>query len=139
MVVCTPNKTAPPKLKKGKITKNVITTFADLAPEYRVLLDDTESQILAELPALNVVSVGSVCLALEAKAVMTAHIKALSRLHDELDSSHSTVHGHAANAVAAGLVLINFADTFTSPGRNRPGASGCSGRLGTLRAAVRLT
>lgn len=119
LVVCTPNKSAPPRLKKGKRAGIVITTFADLAPEHEIQLEPAEAAVLADLPALNVVSVGSVCLALEAKAVMTAHIAALPRLHDELDSSQETIHGHADEALAAGFVMINFANQFTSPDRNK--------------------
>jgi hypothetical protein len=68
---------------------------------------------------LKIVAVGSVCIALEAKATMTEHIKALPRLHDELDSSHLTIHGHAEHSVAAALVTINFAREFTSADRNK--------------------
>ena len=50
---------------------------------------------------------------------MTEHIKALPRLHDELNSSHATIHGNAAVALAAGLVMVNFADAFVSPDRNK--------------------
>lgn len=59
--------------------------------------------------------VGAVLVALEAKACMTAHIKALPRLYDELNSSHQTVHGAAQEALAAGFCMINAADTFISP------------------------
>jgi hypothetical protein len=49
---------------------------------------------------------------------MTEHVKALPRLHDELDSSHLTVHGHSDHSIAAGLVMINSGGSFLSPGRH---------------------
>lgn len=60
-------------------------------------------------------SVGSVLVALEAKACMTQHIKALPRLYDELNSSQQTIHGAAHEALAAGFVMVNAADRFISP------------------------
>ena len=46
---------------------------------------------------------------------MTAHIKALPRLFDELNSSQQTVHGATHEAIAAGFVMINAAPEFVSP------------------------
>jgi len=46
---------------------------------------------------------------------MTAHIKALPRLYDELNSSHQTVHGAAHEALAAAFCMINASETFVSP------------------------
>lgn len=59
--------------------------------------------------------VGSVLVALEAKACMTAHIKALPRLFDELNSSQQTVHGATQEALAAGFVMINAGEAFVTP------------------------
>lgn len=50
---------------------------------------------------------------------MTAHVKALPRLYDELSSSHLTVHASSENAIAAGLVMINSASRFLSSDRNK--------------------
>ena len=52
---------------------------------------------------------------------MTAHIRALPRLYDELTSSHSTVHGDNVSALAVGFVVINLAESFISPGRQGGG------------------
>jgi len=60
-----------------------------------------------------------VLVALEAKAAMTAHVKALPRLHDELDSSHQTTHGNSERALAVGFVMVNAGPTFISPDRNK--------------------
>jgi hypothetical protein len=94
-------------------------SFADLASEYKIALTREELRVLSKLPRLERVPVGSVLIALEAKAAMTSHVKALPRLYDELNSSHSIVHGDTQVAIAAGLVLVNFADTFVSPDSNK--------------------
>jgi hypothetical protein len=46
---------------------------------------------------------------------MTAHVKALPRLYDELNSSHLCVHGASSQALAIAYVQINHADDFISP------------------------
>lgn len=97
---------------------NIPHSFVELADHYEVELTDDEQQELNAFPPLRRVSVGTVHVALEAKATMTAHIKALPRLHDELNSSHLTVHGSSDFAIAAGFVMVNVAATFVSPIRN---------------------
>lgn len=62
-------------------------TLRGLVQQYRIDLDEQERGILAELPDVPVAPVGAVLIALEAKATMTAHVKALPRLYDELNSS----------------------------------------------------
>lgn len=94
-------------------------TFADLVGKYEIELTTKERKILDELPNLHGGVVGAVHLALEAKACMTAHTKALPRLYDELNSSHLTIHGSSDLAIAAGLVMINLAKSFVSPGLNK--------------------
>jgi hypothetical protein len=58
-------------------------------------------------------------VALEAKACMTAHQRALPRLYDELNSSHQTIHGAHDLAIAAGFVMVNAAQRFLSPDLNK--------------------
>lgn len=104
----------------GKATKE---TLADLARRYHVVLDAANFKKLAALPVLQRAPVGAVLLALEAKAAMTEHVKALPRLYDELNSSHQTVHGASRQALAVGLVMVNASATFVSPDLNKsPGA-----------------
>jgi hypothetical protein len=67
------------------------------------------------VPAFPVSTVGAVLVALEAKAYMTAHVKSLPRLYDELNSSHLCVHGASCQALAIGYVQVNAADQFMSP------------------------
>jgi hypothetical protein len=97
-------------------------TLADLASRFQIRLNDEQRAAFASLPDVQSLPVGSVLVALEAKACMTEHGKAGPRLFDELNSSQQTVHGAADHAVAVGLAMVNIADTFISPGRQVPGA-----------------
>lgn len=90
-------------------------TLTSKAADYKIVLDPSEESLLNGLPRLSREPVGSVLVALEAKACMTAHQKALPRLYDELNSSHLTVHGAADEAIAAGFVMVNAAKSFISP------------------------
>lgn len=90
-----------------------------LAGHYQVELTSAERKELGDLPSLTEAPVGTVLIALEAKACMTAHQRALPRLYDELNSSHQTVHGSHDNAIAAGFVMINAATKFLSPDLNK--------------------
>ena len=93
-------------------------TLAGLADHYEIVLDDEQRLRLTALPSVRRGTVGSVLLALEAKACMTAHVKAKPRLYDELNSTQLTVHGASDDAAAAALVMLNIAGEFISPGRN---------------------
>lgn len=96
--------------------------LAALADRYRIVLTDEDRRALADLPTAPQGAAGAtVLVALEAKACMTAHIRALPRLYDELTSSHSTVHGDNDNALAVGFVMVNITDEFLSPGRQGAG------------------
>lgn len=56
-----------------------------------------------------------VFIACEAKTVMTEHGKAQPRVYDELSSSHEIVHQGRPDALAAGITVVNIAETFVSP------------------------
>jgi hypothetical protein len=101
-------------------------TLASLAEAYGIDLSFTETAQLHKLPTLTVEPVGAVLVALEAKACMTAHVKSLPRIYDELNSSHLTVHGASNNALAIAYVQINLEEAFLSPIRN--GGAISSGR-----------
>jgi hypothetical protein len=109
LVICTP----------GTPTEEESLAFVDLAVQYHVELTEEQETQLAAYPLLRRVPVGSVHLALEAKAAMTEHIKALPRLFDELNSSHLAIHGSADFAIAAGFAVVNYSATFISPDRNK--------------------
>lgn len=96
-------------------------TFRSLAEEWGIVLTSTQRARLLEFPAIHESPVGMVRIALEAKACMTEHVKALSRFHDELNSSHLTVHGASDSAIAVGFAMINFASEFATPSKNLRG------------------
>ncbi len=111
LVLCTPN---------GASSNE---TLASVAKAYEIELTPQENSLLQSLPALPRSPVGSVLVALEAKACMTAHQRALPRLYDELNSSHLTVHGSSEQAIAVGFAMVNRAERYLSPDlnkRNRP-------------------
>ena len=95
-------------------------TFATLAEEYGIELTKAELNALSAVPDITVAPVGAVLIALEAKACMTAHVKSLPRLYDELNSSHLCVHGASRQALAIAYVQVNHADSFVSPVINSP-------------------
>lgn len=94
-------------------------TLSTLATKWGIPLDGDEQARLAALPQAPVAPVGNVLVALEAKACMTAHIKSLPRLYDELNSSHLTVHGASTQALAVGFAMVNAATSFVSPNLNK--------------------
>jgi hypothetical protein len=94
-------------------------TFAGLVEPYDIRLSINERSELQKLPALSIAGVATVLVATEAKAAMTAFLKARPRLKDELTSSHQTIHGDNQHAIAAGLVIVNAASTFVSPDKNK--------------------
>lgn len=114
LVICTP----------GSRQENGHASFHELVPQYDMRLSASQKKQLAAYPEMKRVTVGSVHLALEAKAAMTEHVKALPRLFDELNSSHLAIHGSADYAIAAGFALVNFASTFVSVDRNKASLPG---------------
>jgi hypothetical protein len=95
-----------------------VTDFAAMVAAYAIVLDERERASLAQLPYVPLTGVQTALIALEAKAAFTEFGKAKPRLYDELNSSHLTIHGDTDPAIAAGLAMINAADTFVSPLRN---------------------
>jgi hypothetical protein len=108
---------SPPGPTAGK-------TLGDLAVQWAIELDPAQRTSLSALPPVQegTVTGSGVLIALEAKAAMTAHQKARPRLYDELNSSHLTIHGASGQALAVGLVMVNAASTFISPGRQGRGS-----------------
>ena len=94
-------------------------TLADLAVRWSVRLSEEQQRTLGAMPAFVEGPTGVVLVALEAKACMTAHIKALPRLFDELNSSHATIHANTDGALAVGFSMVNLSSTFVSPDLNR--------------------
>lgn len=92
--------------------------FHSLKKAIGIELTASQEKSLSAIPHLPRRPVGSVLLALEAKACMTEHLKARPRLYDELSSSFQTILGDTTSAIAAGFVSINVSDSFVSPLRN---------------------
>lgn len=105
------------RLGTGPLRGKGPLTLADFVPRYGIALNEACAATLSALPILRRAPVGEVMMALEAKACMTEHSKALPRLYDELNSSHNTVHGAHEHAIAVGFVMVNSAPEFVSPGR----------------------
>ncbi|MHB8883963.1 MAG: hypothetical protein ACYC5H_02550 [Methylovirgula sp.] len=111
LVLCTASSIVP--------SKSAPLTLRSMTEQYGIDLTTAEKVELDKLPALSRGPVGSVLLALEAKACMTAHQRALPRLYDELNSSHLTVHGATDQAIAAGFVMVNISNRYLSPDLNK--------------------
>lgn len=115
LVICRPRSEAPRETSR-KLPKEM--TFADQAEQIGVMLSPAAMSELAALPVLRRMPVGSVHVALEAKACMTAFHKARPRMYDELVASFTAIHGNSPHTIAAGLAMVNIATEFISPGRN---------------------
>jgi hypothetical protein len=63
--------------------------------------------------------IGRVLISMEAKSAMTEHGKSQPRIYDELSSSHTIVHDGDNDAIAAGVAIVNIADRFVSPLRQK--------------------
>lgn len=109
--------------RPGRGPRDADTSFRTLGERIGVVLDDDDRAELQQLPDVKRGPAAVVLAALEAKAAATEHKKAESRMFDELNSSQSTVHGAAEQAIAIGLALVNTSPTFVSPGRQRRGAT----------------
>lgn len=121
LVICTP----------GSEPEKVGVKFTELIDQYGIALDSEEKEFVESLPDFQQSPVGSVLVALEAKACMTEHVKACPRLYDELSSSFQTIHGDTKNAVAAAFVTINSAEEFASPVINKDVTRGSALRYTT--------
>lgn len=94
--------------------KNV-NTLRGLVEKHSIDLSLDEKSLLLALPEVVIAPVGAVLVAMEAKACMTAHVKSLPRLYDELNSSHLCIHGASTQALAIGYVQVNYSEEFISP------------------------
>lgn len=94
-------------------------SFRDYIAKWGIRLTADEDRRVTSLPNPVEAPVGAVLAAVEAKACMTAHQRALPRLFDELNSSHQIVHGASKRALAIGFAMVNVADAFVSPDLNK--------------------
>lgn len=94
-------------------------SLRDIAPrEDRRLVDRTTER--ARTYDLVASSGRDIRLVVEVKAVMTAHVKALSRLHDEVVSSGTLARSAEPRAVVACFVLVNAAPSFLASADAKP-------------------
>jgi hypothetical protein len=94
-------------------------TLATVRTRWGIDLTSAQQRKLETLPVIEEAPVGAVLVALEAKATMTEHGKAGPRLYDELNSSHQIVHASSNQALSVGFFMVNAAEEFISPDRNR--------------------
>ena len=71
----------------------------------------------------------TVQIAVEMKAVMTEHRKAIKNRKRDLEAHHDHVHRYSSRAIAGGVLLINSAPLFKSPLRSEPTRHHEPGRL----------
>jgi hypothetical protein len=92
-------------------------SFADLANDFDIALDRDERVALAALPSIPLDDAGAaeVVLALEAKACMTEHVKAVPRLHAEILATGYLAKRAMPRCIVASYTLINSAPTFITP------------------------
>lgn len=67
--------------------------------------------------------ISEVLISCELKATMTEHGKSKPRIFDELSSSHQIVHAANPAAIAAGVTVVNVANTYISPTRQKVSGS----------------
>ena len=65
-------------------------------------------------------SLSRLLIACEEKAVMTEHGKSQPRIYSELNDAHTIVHQGDPATIAAGITMLNIAESFVSPLRQRP-------------------
>lgn len=102
----------------GSVSKRT-QTFKSLVDRYRIPLTPEQKKLLDALPDIQGAAAEAVLVALEAKAAMTAHQRAESRLYSELNSSHSITHGNTSQALAIAMLQVNAAEEFVSPDLNK--------------------
>jgi hypothetical protein len=65
--------------------------------------------------AIARIAPSNVQIAIELKAVMTEHRKAVKNRKRDLEAHHEHVHNYNDNTIAGGVLIINSAPTFKSP------------------------
>jgi hypothetical protein len=78
-----------------------------------------DTTLASGVPGIYRGTIKRVRIACETKTTMTEHSKSQPRIYDELSSSHGIVHAGDRKAIATGIAVINIADTFVSPLRQK--------------------
>jgi hypothetical protein len=79
---------------------------------------------LPEVSGMKRATPVAVRIAVEAKAVMTEHRKAIKNRKRDLEAHHQHVHDYDSVAIAAGIVALNASTTFQSPLRSEISSHG---------------
>ena len=98
-------------LPHGTADWNVDLVFGP--PEFETNPPESGTPILERPPA-------TVQIAIEIKAVMTEHRKAVKNRKRNLEAHHEHVHNYNSLAVAGGVLVVDAAPTFQSPLRDEP-------------------
>jgi hypothetical protein len=72
------------------------------------IIDNNKDYIIKTAPA-------SVEIAIELKAVMTEHHKAIKNRKRDLEAHHAHVHRYKQSTIAGGVFILNCSETFQSP------------------------
>lgn len=78
------------------------------APPPETVPPEADSRILRTTPS-------TVQVAVEIKTVMTEHRKAIKNRKRDFEAHHEHVHRYSNRTIAAGVLVVNMADTFMSP------------------------
>lgn len=112
------------KAKTGKLVYQLNQTLYTGTADWNVDLVLGEPPLGAgsELEACGIARTApsTIQIALEIKAVMTEHRKAIKNRKRDFEAHHDHVHRYSNRAIAAGLLLINGAASFRSPLRPAP-------------------
>ncbi len=93
-------------------------SFAGLVDQLGIELDEEDRRQLALLPEIahdDRKDSSEILLALEAKACMTEHVKALPRLHAEILATGYLAKRAQPHAILVSYSLVNSAPTFCTP------------------------
>lgn len=114
LVVC-----AIPPTRHGGVRRS----FADLVNVYGIQLSDTERNILATFPPIleeRSDDVSEVLIAVEAKACMTEHGKAIPRLFAEILATGYLAKQAAPRSITVSYTVVNAAEKFITPSGSAP-------------------
>lgn len=96
-------------LHTGTAEWNVDLVLGEPAPAERCVIPDGE---------MRRATPSTVRVAVEHKAVMTEHHKAVKNRKRDFEAHHDRVHRYSTSAIAGGILIVNGASAFRSPLRS---------------------
>ena len=115
------------RAKKGEVVcqLNFDLTFATSTWNVDVVIGQSvpgteppEGDLISPAPPIRKADPSTVQIAIELKAVMTEHRKAVKNRKRDLEAHHEHVHNYSDQAIAGGVLLINISEQFNSPTRD---------------------